>query len=201
MPDTCAPETTIELLRHGEPVGGSRFRGRRDDPLSELGWQQMRAAVAGRDDWQHIITSPLLRCRAFADTLASELALPLSVEERFAEVGFGEWEGKSRSELEELIPGQVTRFYRDPVLHRPPGAEPLADFCARVTAGFETLLERHAGQAVLVVAHAGVIRAIIAAVLSMEPVSMYRINVANAGLTRLRTDRLRRFNFEAHGRV
>jgi alpha-ribazole phosphatase/probable phosphoglycerate mutase len=199
MPDTGTAETTIELLRHGEPVGGSRFRGQVDDPLSERGWQQMRAAVAGREPWQHIVTSPLVRCRAFAAELAEQQGIPLHVEERFAEVGFGVWEGKSRAELEQLVPGQVTRFYRDPVAHRPAGAEPLDDFCARVNAGFADLLARHAGQAVLVVAHAGVIRAVIAGVLQMEPAAMYRINVANAGITRLRTDRLRRFNFEAHG--
>jgi len=30
--------TTIDLLRHGEPVGGKRYRGQIDDPLSEKGW-------------------------------------------------------------------------------------------------------------------------------------------------------------------
>ncbi len=192
-------DTTIELLRHGEPVGGSRFRGQVDDPLSERGWQQMHAAVAGRHDWQQLISSPLQRCQAFARRLAEQHDIPLAIEERFAEVGFGEWEGFTRAELEALIPGQVTRFYQDPVVHRPAGAEPLDTFVARVRDGFADLLAQYPGQSVLVVAHAGVIRAILATVLEMPPVAMYRINVANAGITRLRTDRLRTFNFEAHG--
>ncbi|MHB1590203.1 MAG: histidine phosphatase family protein [Sulfuricella sp.] len=37
--------TTIDLIRHGEPVGGRRYRGRTDDPLSEKGWNQMWTAV------------------------------------------------------------------------------------------------------------------------------------------------------------
>ena len=74
-------------------------------------------------------------------------------------------------------------------------------FVDRVSDGFERLLADYPGQSVLVVAHAGVIRAILATVLNMPPVAMYRIHVANAGLTRLRTDTLRRFNFEAHGRA
>jgi alpha-ribazole phosphatase/probable phosphoglycerate mutase len=201
MADTAADETSIELLRHGEPVGGSRFRGQLDDPLSELGWQQMHAAVAGCDHWHHVVTSPLQRCRAFASTLAEQQGIPLHVEERFAEIGFGEWEGKSRTELEQLVPGQVTRFYRDPVTNRPAGAESLDGFLTRVTGGFDRLLEQFSGQSVLVVAHAGVIRAILARVLNMPPATMYRIHVANAGITRLRTDRLRGFNFEAHGKT
>ncbi|MGB5260053.1 MAG: histidine phosphatase family protein [Gammaproteobacteria bacterium] len=201
MPDQVRQETSIELLRHGEPVGGSRFRGQVDDPLSARGWQQMQAAVTGRNDWQQLVTSPLQRCHAFATRLAQQHDIPLAVEERFAEVGFGAWEGKTRSELEQQVPGQVTRFYHDPLANRPPGAEPLDAFMARVTAGFEQLLEQYPGRSVLVIAHAGVIRAILAGVLSMPPVAMYRIHVANAGLTRLRTDRLRRFSVEAHGRV
>ena len=27
--------TTLDLIRHGLPEGGTRFRGQRDDPLSE----------------------------------------------------------------------------------------------------------------------------------------------------------------------
>ena len=201
MPEAARTETAIELLRHGEPVGGSKFRGQVDDPLSERGWQQMHDAVAGCSHWERLVTSPLVRCHAFATRLSEDLDLPLSVEDRFAEVGFGEWEGKSRSELEQLVPGQVTRFYRDPIVHRPPGAEPLDEFVARVSAGFDQLLEQYQGESVLIIAHAGVIRAILAGVLGMSPVAMYRIHVANAGITRLRTDRLRRFSFEAHGQV
>jgi len=199
MPDRYARETVLELLRHGEPVGGNRFRGQRDDPLSERGWQQMWDAVAGRPRWQQIVSSPLLRCHAFAEALFARHALPLQAEPRFAEVGFGTWEGRTRAELDRQCPGQVERFLRDPVGQRPPGAEPMESFLARVRSGFDALLDQHAGQAVLVVAHAGVIRAILAAVLDMPPAAMYRIHVANAGITCLRTDRERSFNLVAHG--
>ena len=194
-----APETVIELLRHGEPVGGSRYRGQVDDPLSERGWQQMWQAVEGGSGWQRIVTSPLLRCREFALQLVERLDVPVHDEARFREVGFGEWEGRTRSELEQAQPGQVERFYRDPVAHRPPGAEPLDAFVTRVGLAFNELLGRHEGETVLVVAHAGVIRAILAHVLDIPPASMYRIHVANAGISRVRTDRLRGFNLLLHG--
>jgi broad specificity phosphatase PhoE len=192
-------ETRIELLRHGEPVGGRRYRGQLDDPLSERGWTQMWAAVGERSDWEQIVTSPLQRCHAFATALGERHQLPVQSEVRFAEVGFGEWEGKTRAELEQLVPGQVGRFLSDPLIHRPPGAEPLAAFIARVQAGFDALLAACAGQSVLVVAHAGVIRAIMASVLEIPPAAMYRINVANAGITEIRTDRERGFSLFSHG--
>lgn len=192
-------ETRIELLRHGEPVGGRRYRGQQDDALSERGWAQMWAAVGERSDWQQIVTSPLQRCSAFAAALGERQQLPVQAEARFAEIGFGEWEGKTRAELEQRVPGQVGRFLGDPVSHRPPGAEPLDAFIARVQAGFDALLASCAGQSVLVVAHAGVIRAVIAGVLEIPPAAMYRIHVANAGITEVRTDRERRFSLYSHG--
>ena len=192
-------ETQIDLLRHGEPVGGTRYRGQLDDALSEKGWQQMWQTVEGMSDWQQIVTSPLLRCSSFAVALGERLQLPVHVEPRFREVGFGDWEGYTRSELEAFNPGQVARFLQDPVNSRPPGAEPLEEFTGRVQAGFDDLLERYAGQSVLVVAHAGVIRAIMAYVLEVPPSRMYRIHVANAALSRIRTDKERQYYLVRHG--
>jgi len=192
-------ETEIELLRHGEPLGGQRYRGRLDDALSEKGWQQMWDAVGSRGDWQQIVTSPLQRCRAFAQALGEQRRLPVAVDARFAEVGFGDWEGRTRQELESQVPGQVARFLRDPVANRPPGAESLDAFISRVHAGLGDVLAAYAGQRVLLVAHAGVIRAVMTRVLDMPPAVMYRIHVANAGLTRIRTDRERNFTLVSHG--
>jgi alpha-ribazole phosphatase len=191
-------ETEIELLRHGEPVGGRRYRGKLDDALSEKGWQQMWHAVGARADWQQIVTSPLLRCRAFAMALGERHGLPVEVDARFAEVGFGSWEGRTRQELEAETPGQVRRFLQDPVRNRPPGAELLDDFTCRVQEGFDNVLQAYAGQRVLLVAHAGVIRTVMAQVLGIPPAVMYRIHVANAGLTRIRTDRDRGFTLVSH---
>lgn len=192
-------ETCIDLLRHGEPVGGRRYRGQVDDALSEKGWAQMWNAVGVDPEWQQIVSSPLQRCGAFAASLAASLVLPVQLEPRFREVGFGDWEGKTRDELDRLDPGQIARFYQDPVNNRPPGAEPLDEFTGRVQAAFNEMLGRFTGQSVLVVAHAGVIRAILAYTLDMPFSSMYRISVPNAGISRISTHRERVFNFIAHG--
>jgi len=197
--DNGCRETVIDLLRHGTPVGGRRYRGQQDDPLSEQGWEQMWQSVGERNAWQQIVTSPLLRCHAFASALGERHNVPVQGEARFAEVGFGAWEGKSRAELDALIPGQVARFYQDPVNNRPPGAEPLHEFVARVRDGFNAVLDEYPGKSVLVVAHAGVIRGILSHVLAMPAAAMYRINVANAGMTSLVTDRERGFNLVSHG--
>ena len=180
--------TTLDLMRHGEPVGGRKYRGQIDDPLSEMGWAQMQAAVGDAAPWGRIVSSPLVRCRAFAETLADRHRLPLTLDERLMEVGFGVWEGKSAAEIEQDAPGTLARFKADPVNARPAEAEPLTDFHARVAAGLEDLLAQHAGQHVLLVGHAGVIRMAFAWALHIPLEHAYRIEVATASLTRLRFD-------------
>ncbi len=181
--------TTVDLLRHGEPVGGRRYRGQLDDPLSEKGWAQMRAAVGDHCPWQRIVTSPLRRCRAFAEALAARHGLALEIEPRFRELGFGEWEGRTAEEIAARDPEILLRFWRDPSNHTPPGAEPLAAFRDRVLAAWEDWQTRAAGEHLLVVTHAGVIRLLLCHALDMPYDRLFRIEVPNAGLTRLRVER------------
>ena len=180
------PETRIDLLRHGEPVGGRRYRGQIDDPLSDKGWQQMRSAVAGLNEWDVIYTSPLRRCAAFAEELAGRLGLPLHRDPRLMEIGFGTWEGRTAEELRRDDPLRVERFWRDPVGNRPEGAEPVAAFHERVLAAWQDLLSEHTGARILIVGHAGITRMILSIALGSPPEHMFRIQVENAGITRLR---------------
>jgi alpha-ribazole phosphatase/probable phosphoglycerate mutase len=177
--------TTVDLLRHGEPVGGRKYRGQTDDPLSEKGWQQMRAAVGDDCPWTAVVSSSLSRCEAFARELAARHHLPIEIEPRLVELGFGAWEGRTAAELNRDIPGQVLRFLTDPIGHRPPQAEALSDFHARVLAAWSDLLARHAGRHVLIVGHAGIIRVIVGELLGIPLARLFRLYVPSAGLTRI----------------
>ncbi|HIP53628.1 MAG TPA: histidine phosphatase family protein [Chromatiales bacterium] len=193
--------TTFDLIRHGEPEGGRRYRGDGiDDPLSEKGWRQMWEAVGDEAPWGLIISSPLRRCREFAEALGERADIPITIEPRLREVGFGEWEGRPPAELQHENPGILDRFYSDPIGNRPPGAEPLDAFRTRVGAAFDDLVATHPGEHLLAVVHAGVIRAVIAHVLETPPAAMYRMAVDNAGLTRIRTHEARPPTLLFHGR-
>jgi len=175
-------DTLIDLIRHGEPEGGRRYRGHGcDDPLSEKGWRQMWDAVGDACPWTLIISSPMRRCRAFADALAERHGLQVHEDTRLREVGFGDWEGRTRDQIE---PEEYERFYDDPVNNRPVGAEPLDAFGRRVGAALDEAARRHAGEHLLIPAHAGVIRAAIGHVLKTDPIHWYRTRVPNAAITR-----------------
>ncbi|MDR4518012.1 MAG: histidine phosphatase family protein [Nitrosomonas sp.] len=180
-------ETIIDLIRHGEPVGGRRYRGHAiDDPLTERGWQQMWDATGNYHHWQHIISSPLVRCHAFAEALGKRHQIGVSVEPRFKEVGFGIWEGLSHEAIKIGKIDEYQAFMKDPVKHRPPGAEPLESFIKRVDSAYDETIQHYQGRHCLIITHAGVIRAIVAHVVHAAPVGFYRIKISNGGITRIR---------------
>jgi len=181
--------TVFDLIRHGEPQGGSRYRGHGiDDPLTDNGWRQMWSAVGADRQWDRVVTSPMARCREFAAALARERDLPVGYEDRLKEVGFGWWEGKRRDEVRALDPDGYEAFYADPVHSRPAGAEPLEQFCRRVSGALYELAERHADEHLLLVTHAGVVRAAVSHALQAPLINLYRIRVGSAQMTRLRCD-------------
>jgi alpha-ribazole phosphatase len=177
--------TLIDLIRHGEPVGGSRYRGQMDDPLSATGWDQMWRAVGNQHPWDVIISSPLSRCLRFAEALAERHGIPLEIEPALQELGFGSWQGKTHDELTRYDPGLLQRFYRDPMTNRPEDAEGLGDFRHRIVTAWNATLNRHAGRHILMVSHAGVIRMALAYILDIPLSNLFRIKVANAGITRI----------------
>lgn len=178
--------TTIDLLRHGEPEGGRKFRGSLDDPLSSQGWAQMWAAVGKHHPWEVIISSPLIRCARFARELGERYDLPVEIATGLQEIGFGDWEGRTPAEIHAATPEALGRFWIDPLNNPPPGGEPLADFQRRVIAAWTGLLERHAGRHLLIVGHGGMIRMVLCHVLEMPLTRMWRLEIPYATLSRLR---------------
>ncbi|MGZ8216773.1 histidine phosphatase family protein [Methylomagnum sp.] len=182
--------TELGLFRHGETLGGARFRGSLDDPLTAEGWRQMDATLAETGPWEAVLTSPLRRCREFAATQAQAWDVPLFIDERLREVHFGEWEGRTYDELAAASPLALRRFHDDPFRHPPPGGEPLEAFQARVLAALaDALDDEPAGRRVLMVTHGGVIRTMLLQARQWPRTRLLEIGVAPASLHRLRGHR------------
>lgn len=184
--------THIDLLRHGETWGGSRFRGRLDDPLTATGWEQMWAAVGPADRkgaWDAIIASPLARCADFAQALSERQGIPLRLDRRLVEMDFGAWEGRTAADLMATDAEALGRFWADPLANTPPGGEPLLAFASRVLAAWGDLLDQEPGERLLVIGHGGVIRVILCQVLGHPLGQLLELEVGHASLKRLRVAR------------
>lgn len=178
----------LELLRHGETELGGGLRGSLDDALTAGGWAQLRASVVGGGPWDRLISSPLQRCARFAEELAAQQALPLSLEPDLQELHFGDWEGRSTAELMQTSAADLGRFWADPYAFTPPQGEPLAMFEARVLAALQRLQMRHAGERLLLITHGGVIRLLLARARNLPRNGLLQVNVAHAQRFRLSLD-------------
>ncbi|MEZ5517181.1 MAG: histidine phosphatase family protein [Gammaproteobacteria bacterium] len=169
------------MLRHGQPEGGEILRGRLDHPLAEAGWQQMWLATGHPSGpvsdsetndsenfpWDEIVTSPLQRCRQFAEKLAARTGLPVSVEPAWREIDYGEWEGLPLPEWRRLAAAQFQAFRHDPAALHPPGGESFTGFRDRILDAWSCLLQRSEGRRILLITHGGVMRVILPTVLGM----------------------------------
>lgn len=147
---------SIHLLRHGDTAQRS-YRGQLDDPLSALGWRQLREAVEGMA-WDRVVSSSLSRCAAFARELSERCSLPLRIDARLVEYHFGEWQGVPIETIAERDGEALGRFWRDPVTCPPPGGETFDAFRARLSEALDDVAAEASSARVLVVTHGGAIR-------------------------------------------
>ncbi len=150
----------IDLLRHGETERHGLLLGRTDVALSEAGWQQLERQAASRT-WSSIVTSPLRRSREPAEKLARLRGLPLLTDDDWAELDFGDWDGRPIAELraDPAIARQLDAFYRDAEAPGPPNGESWRLLCGRAARAIARLLKLETNGTVLVVSHAGPMRA------------------------------------------
>lgn len=182
---TITSPTTIDLLRHGQVATPNLFCAPDNEPLGNSGWKQLtRATQSGH--WDAVITSPSRRCHDFARLLAQRQDCPFVVDERFGEMNFGNWIGKTQAEIWEQDAELMQYLWRQPRRFIAPNGEAMEDFIARIHVAWADLQAQYAGQHVLVLTHAGVIRAVLAQVLDILYQKSLRFEIAYAQFTRVR---------------
>ncbi len=196
------------LVRHGQSEAyqdGRPFTlvgGHGDPPLSELGEEQaqqvaVRLAAAGL---AAIYVSTLQRTAQTAAPLAAATGLDPQVEPELREVNLGDWEGGEYRKMVATGHPVAQVMFAQERWDVIPGAEPAAEFAARVRAAVERLAAAHPGQRVAAFTHGGVIGQAMALASGSRPFAF--IGAENASISRLviTGDRwiVRGFNDTAH---
>lgn len=175
------------FVRHGQTDhnAGNITLGRADVPLNDLGRQQAAALAASfAQPPAAIYTSPLARCTAIADAIASVFGTPAVVDEALVEMDIGEMEHLSSAELRERYPGFLREWMSDRVAAaRMPGGETLAEVQARAWAAVERLAAAHPSGDIVAVSHNFVIRAIVCRALDLPLARFRRFNIGVASRT------------------
>ena len=191
----------IYLIRHGMPEKSTSekvYIGVTDIPLSTRG--SAEAAQLGRYFIHHlsatttvrILTSPLQRCRQTAEEIQRVLSdggIKLSepsVVEALHEIGLGEWEGKRVQEIRERFPEMYEARGRALGTYHTPGGESFLEAGVRFQKAIEAYLpDLDESESLLIVAHAGVIRAYLSLLTGRELDHLMDIPLPYASVTEL----------------
>jgi probable phosphoglycerate mutase len=174
------------MVRHGETAWNAegRVQGQTDVPLSAAGEAQARAvrsALAGMR-FTALYASDLARVRQTAAPTAAALGLELRLDARLRERHYGKFETLTYAEARERLPGDYARFRdKDPEYDFGSG-ERLRDFHARAIACVGEIAARHAGEAVLVFTHGGVLEMVYRHALGRGLQSVRDFEIPNAAL-------------------
>ena len=168
-------EATLLLARHGRTALNALglIQGRSVSPLDELGQAQAQQlaehlAVLPQTP-SKIWSSDLLRAEQTAGAVAARLKLEVRLDARLREQDFGDYEGRSLSELLTEDADFEQAWTQDFSLLHPPGGERFADTTARMLDWYEGVRPRQAGEVVLAVSHGLAISALLCALTDTAP--------------------------------
>lgn len=169
--------TRILLTRHGHVDGihPARFRGRAELPLTDRGLAQadaLAARISVRWKPVAVYTSSLQRCIVTGDRVAKACGIPASVHDGMGDIDYGAWQMRTHEEVETEAPATYRLWRRAPHLMRFPAGESLQDVVARTANALRLVLNRHAGDTVVLVGHDSVNRALLLQLLD-QPLSAY----------------------------
>ena len=192
---------TVILLRHGRSTSNTAhtLAGRTEGvELDEKG-QAQAAALVDRVKGlpiKALVRSPLLRCRLTLEPLAAELNLEPAVDERLAEVDYGQWTGRALKDLVKEPLWAVVQ--QQPSAAVFPDGEGLAQVQARAVAAVREhdrrLAEGHGHDALWIACtHGDVIKAVVADALGTHLDSFQRITADPASMSVIRYTAIRPF--------
>jgi broad specificity phosphatase PhoE len=184
-PDTCKK---IYLVRHGLTTArhGS-FIGHSDIAMSPVGAAQIHSLIQQhRPLFEHVrrcYVSPLARCRQSYEVMQKQLpSLCATFHDELLEIDFGRWEQLSYEDIKRQDPADHAAWLQDPAGFVFPGGEGLSHLMQRAER-FLKLMRDESHQEVLVIAHAGIIRMLVAAACNLKPEQSWLFKIDVASLT------------------
>ena len=181
--------TRIIAIRHGETAWNldTRIQGHLDIPLSAVGHRQAERLAAALSDepLAAIYASDLTRARQTAHYLGQAHGVAVTPEPALRERGFGDFEGKTFSEIEALLPEQSLRWRRRDPEFAPAGGESLLALRSRVVAAAERLAAQHPGELIAMIGHGGVMDVLYRAATRLDIQAPRTWALGNAAINRL----------------
>ena len=172
--------TRLFLIRHGNTVDEETkrvYKGSTDIPLSRTGILRIHGAAAFLSAFtlDRIYTSTLSRSIDSGRIIAHSQGIGIEVSPAFDEVDFGVWEGLGFEEIRERYPEEQRLWLKDAAAYPPPQGESFRNARKRSMGRLKEIIAEHSGQQIGIVAHAGILRIMIFALLGMRLHKLFRM--------------------------
>lgn len=181
----------IYLIRHGQTSAnnGKSFQGRIDNPLNEIGLEQVEAMAAYMEKFpvDVIYCSTMTRAKQTAEALARhKLDIPVIPLQELVEISFGKWEGLSFNYIAQQWPEDFNTFLTRPAEFVPPGGETFSACADRCQKAFDIIFEREGNDKnIAIVSHGGIIRVQLCLLLGIPLNNLWKVAVHNVSVTTL----------------
>ena len=180
------------LVRHGETDWNrsGRIQGHTDVPLNDNGRREI-GLLAERlvpCSFASVYSSDLSRTSESAGIIVNGRGVSVVADPDLREFSYGEWEGLTTREIEAQFPNAYAQLMgAENSAFVAPGGESSAQVLDRVRRFCAMADERHsAAEDILVVAHGGTIRALVACLLDLPNDSLWKFEVGRASLSIVR---------------
>lgn len=167
-----------------------KYQGQSDVPLTDEGREQARILSERLKDEKIdvIYASDLDRTIETAAIIAKYHDLKVLPAPLMRELNFGIWEGMTYDEIIQKWPQEYNEWQRDPHNKKPPEGETLAELCKRVSKFLKETAREHPDSRILVVSHAGPIRAILSVLLNLRQDFFWKFKISNTSITIIEYD-------------
>jgi broad specificity phosphatase PhoE len=177
--------STFFLVRHAESEGvHTTLAGRMEGvPLTQAGHQQARELARRMAEFrpQRIIASPRQRAQQTAAYLPVACDIPIESDPAFDECDFGAWTGMPFEALASVEEWKRFNQFRSGL--SAPQGESIADVQHRAVEALLKLHTANAGQSIVIVTHADVIRSVLAFFCGMPLDFLLRLSVDPASVS------------------
>ncbi len=164
---------SLYLLRHGqtELSREDKFCGSGLDPeLTREGLEMAQAFTSAyrSQPWSAIFSSSLQRSIATAEPLCDALGVAMQVRSELNEIAYGDWEGLTKTEVNQEYHDDYIRWLADPAWNAPTGGELAVEIARRGLQVIEEIRDQFPDGNVLVVSHKATIRIVLCGFLGID---------------------------------
>lgn len=176
---------TLYLVRHGQTVcnAENRFSGWNDTPLNDIGKKQAQELSKRLKDikFEAVYSSDLSRAYETATAVSNESDIILF--EQLREVNFGRWCGLNKEEIQLQFSDEWKSWSQDWQNYKITDGETAQEAMIRANICIDEIIGRHKKGNVLIVAHGGVLRGVLAHLLDLDFDQSWHFQFNNAEYT------------------